>query len=73
MYADDKEAVVYAAAVCSGFLSTIQEQLWGIRHPGEEWLRGRNYSFLECLRPEGLGAIADFHNVRPACSPADLA
>jgi hypothetical protein len=35
--ADDKEVVIYAAAICSGFLSTIEEQLWSIRHPGEEW------------------------------------
>lgn len=34
---DDKEAVVYAAAICSGFLCTIERELWEIRHPDEEW------------------------------------
>lgn len=35
--ADDREAVVYAAAISSGFIFTLEEQLWKIRHPNEEW------------------------------------
>jgi len=35
--ADDKETVVYAAAICSGFICTLEKQLWEVRHPHEEW------------------------------------
>jgi hypothetical protein len=35
--ADDKDAVVYAAALATGFLLIMEEQFWKIRHPGEEY------------------------------------
>jgi hypothetical protein len=34
--ADDRDIVVYAAAMASGFLLVMEEQLAKIRNPGEE-------------------------------------